>query len=63
MTERTWFCDRCHRSNQYVSKEHDSFYINKRVFGPGVAHLKMTVYKGIAKHSFSHSPAMVFIDQ
>ena len=33
---------------------------NKRALGPWVAHLRMTVYKGIGKHSSSQSPAMNF---
>ena len=33
---------------------------NKRVIGPCVAHLRMTVYKGIREQSSSQSPAMSF---
>ena len=33
---------------------------NKRAIGPWVAHLRMTVYKGIGKHSSSQSLAMNF---
>ena len=35
-------------------------YDNKRTFGPWIAHLRMTVYKGIGKHSSSQSPTMNF---
>ena len=33
---------------------------NKRVLGPWVARLRVTVYKGIRKHSATQSPAMNF---
>ena len=33
---------------------------NKRALWPWVAHLRMTVYKGIGEHSSSQSPAMNF---
>ena len=33
---------------------------NKRALGPWVAHLRMTVYKGIGKHSSTQSPAINF---
>ena len=33
---------------------------NKRALGPWVAHLRMTVYKGVGEHSSSQSPAMNF---
>ena len=33
---------------------------NKRALGHWVAHLRMTVYKGIGEHSSSQSPAMSF---
>ena len=32
-----------------VSQEHDSLYRNKRSFGPGVARLRMTVYRDNGK--------------
>ena len=34
--------------------------LNKMALGHWVAHLRMTVYKGIEKHSSSHSPATIF---
>ena len=37
--------------------------LNKRALGPWVAHLRMTVYKGIGKHRSSQSPATNLIDQ
>ena len=33
---------------------------NKRALGPWVAHMRMTVYKGIGKHSSTQSPAINF---
>ena len=33
---------------------------NKRALGPWFAHLRMTVYKGIGRHSSSQSPVMNF---
>ena len=33
---------------------------SKRVLQPLVAHLGMTVYKGLGKHSAFQSPAMIF---
>ena len=35
-------------------------YRNNRALGPCVAHLRMTVYKGIGNHSSSQCPAMNF---
>ena len=34
--------------------------LNKRTLVPWVPHLRMTVYKGLGKHSYSQSPAMNF---
>ena len=40
--------------------DHEILTNDKTVLGPWVAHLRLTVYNGIGKHSSSRSPAMNF---
>ena len=59
MTERTLFCYRCHWPKQYVSGTGFIIWKQEGLRARGRS-LRITLYKGIAKHGSSQSPAMMF---